>query len=115
MKTLKIATIATIITALIIALCGIATATAETADTYRLTAVVTAWEQIGDSDLYVISVTDENGNVWDFLGEKEDAHIGNLYVLIMRDMSNEHEEDDEIVDVVFITCLGMTEMMNFLP
>lgn len=115
MKTLKIATIATIITALLIALCGIATATAETTDTYRLTAVVTAWEQIGDSDLYVISVTDENGNVRDFLGEKEDAHIGNLYVLIMRDMSNEHEEDDEIVDVVFITCLGMTEMMDFLP
>ena len=114
MKTLKIATIATIITALIIALCGIATATAETS-TYKLTAVVTEWEQIGDTDLYVISVTDENGNVWDFLGEEEDAHIGNLYVLTMHDMSNEHEEDDEIITAELITRLAHEELMRFLP
>jgi len=112
MKTMKIITIVTI---LLIALCGMVTTTAETADTYRLTAVVIAWEQIDDSDLYVISVTDESGNVWDFIGEKEDAHIGNLYVLIMHDISHEYEEDDEIIDAVFVTCLGMTEMMNFMP
>lgn len=115
MKTTKIITIATVATILLIALCGVTTATAETADTYRLTAVVTAWEQIDDSDLYVISVTDESGNVWDFIGEKEDTNIGNLYVLIMHDMGNAHEEDDEIEDAVFVTRLGMIEIMNFLP
>ena len=111
MKTLKIATIATIITVAIIALCGIATASAET---YEMTAVVTEWEQIGETDLYNITVTDANGNMWGFMGEKEDAHIGNLYRVTMMDLSNEHEEDDEIADAELLGILTPVQVARFL-
>ena len=111
MKTTKIITIATIATILLIALCGMATATAET---YDLTAVVIGYEQIGDTDLYTINLMDVNGNKWDFFGEAKDAHIGNLYRVTMLDMSEEHEEADEISDVELITRLDTMEMMSLL-
>lgn len=109
MKTMKIATIATAITLVLIALCGIATA-----NTYEMTAVVIAWEQIGDTDLYNVTVIDANGEQWAFFGEEEDAHIGNLYRITMLDMSNEHEEDDEIKDVELIDCLDAIDTARFL-
>ena len=111
MKTTKIIIIATIATILLIALCGVATANAET---YDLTAVVIGYEQIGDLDLYIINLMSVNGDELDFLGEAEDAHIGNLYRVTMLDMSEEHEEADEISDVELITRLDTMEMMSFL-
>ena len=101
MKTLKIATIATIVTTLIIAFCGIATASAEVGDRgefYPRLAVVTAWERLGDTDLYIITVTDKDGEEWAFYGEEEDARIGIIFNLLMWN-HGEHEEDDEIVEV----------------
>ena len=111
MKTTKIITIATIATILLIALCGVATATAET---YDLTAVVIDYKQIGDTDIYIINLMDINGDKRDFLGEAEDAHIGNLYRVTMLDMSEEHEEADKISDVELITRLDIMEMVSFL-
>ena len=103
MKTTKIITIATAITLAIITLCGIATANAEVGDRgefYPRLAVVTAYEQIGDTDLWVITCMDKDGNLWDFYGEEEDAHVGNIFNLLMWNMG-EREEDDEIVEVYY--------------
>ena len=111
MKTTKIIIIATVATIIIIALCGIATASAEN---YTVTAVVTEWEQIGDTDLYNITVTDASDNVWGFMGEKEDAHIGNLYKLTITDLSTEHEEDDEIADAELLGILTPVQVARFL-
>lgn len=94
-------TIATIIT--IIALLTIATATAEIGDRgefYPRLAVVTAYERIGDTDLWVITCTDKDGAEWSFHGEREDAHIGNVFNLLMWNMG-EREEDDEIIEVYY--------------
>ena len=117
MKTTKIVTIATIITIIIIALCSVATANAEAGgrgEFYPRLAVVTAWEQIGDTDLYIIIVTDKDGNEWGFYGEKEDAHIGNIYNLLMWNMG-EAEEADEIIEVYYEGRMTTAEMLHFLP
>lgn len=111
MKTTKIIIIATIATIIIIALCGIATASAES---YTLTAVVTEWEQIGDTDLYNITVIDENGDEWGFMGEKEDARVGNLYKMTMMDHSAENEEEDEIIDCEYVTTLDIPATANWI-
>ena len=103
MKTTKIIAIATAITIAMIALFGIATATAEVGDRgefYPRIAVVTAYEKIGDSDLWVITCTDKDGDEWAFYGEEEDAHIGNIFNLLMWNMG-ENEEEDEIVEVYY--------------
>ena len=101
MKTTKIAAIATIITIIVIALCGVATANAEDhGEFYPRLAVVTAFERLGDIDEWIIDCTDKDGNVWSFYGEKEDAHIGNIYNLLMWNMG-EAEEDDEIIEVYY--------------
>lgn len=116
MKTLKIATIATIVTALIIALCGIATASAEVGDRgefYPRLAVVNAWEQIGNTDEYIITCTDKDGAEWCFYGEKEDACIGRIYNLLMWNMG-EAEEDDEIVEVYYEGCMDMESLCDWL-
>lgn len=67
---------------------------------YPRLSVVTACERVGDSDLWVIICTDKNGEQWAFYGEEEDAHIGNIYNLLMINMG-EDEEADEIVDAFF--------------
>lgn len=117
MKTLKIAIIATIATTLIIALCGIATATAEVGDRgefYPLLTVVTGYEQLGDTDIWTIDCTDRFGRVWSFYGEKEDAHIGYIYNLLMWNLG-ETEEEDEVIEVYYEGMMTVSEMTNFLP
>lgn len=109
MKTMKIITIATII---IIALCGIAMA-----DTYTKTAVVTAMEKIGeDLPLWIVTATDEEGNLWDFFADEEEEHyhIGDLLTITMIDMSGENEEADEVADVEVIQTLTATATADFL-
>jgi len=115
--TIKITAIATIATIIIIALCGIATATAEVGDRgeyYPLLTVVTGYEQIEDTDLWIIDCTDRFGRVWSFYGEEEDAHIGSVYNLLMWNMG-EAEEDDEIIEVYHEGIMTPAEMLHFLP
>ena len=114
MKTTKIIVIATIITIALIALCGIATATAEVCDRgeyYPLLTVVTGYEQIGDTDLWLIDCTDHFGRVWSFYGEAEDAHIGYVYNLLMWNTG----EADEIIEVYPEGRITTAEMFHFLP
>ena len=116
MKTTKIITIATVITLIIIALCGVATANAEVGDRgefYPLLTVVTGYEQIGDTNLWIIECTDKDGRVWSFYGEKEDAHIGTMFNLLMWNMG-EIEEEDEIVEVYYEGEMTVPQMVEFL-
>jgi len=114
MKNLKIATIATIMTALIIAICGITmTATAENLDTYTVTAVVTAWENIGDTTLTVVTVTDENGNMWDFFDDEEFYKIGDVVTVTMWKVEDD-EEADEVLDVEKIDHLEWFDLFQWL-
>lgn len=116
MKTMKIATIATIITIVIIALCSVATANAEVGDRgefYPRLAVVTAWERIGDTDEWLITCTDKDGNEWCFFGDEDDAHIGNIYNLLMWNVGQD-EEEDEIVEVYFEGCMDHYALMAWL-
>ena len=117
MKTTKIITITTIITIIIIALCGVATANAEVGDRgefYPLLSVVTGYERIEDTDIWVINCTDHFGRVWSFYGEAEDAHIGYVYNLLMWNMG-EAEEADEIIEVYHEGRMTPAEMLHFLP
>lgn len=101
----------------VIALFTIATATAEVGDRgefYPLLAVVTAYEQIGDTDMWVINVTDKDGRVWSFYGEEEDCHIGTMFNLLMWNMG-EAEENDEIIEVYYEGRMTTAEMLHFLP
>ena len=111
MKNLKIATIATALTALIIALCGI-TMTAS-AETCTKIAVVTAWEQIGDTALKEITVTDEDGNLWGFFDDEDYWQIGDLVVITLWDLE-EIEEDAEVTDVEKIDHLEWHDLFNWL-
>ena len=104
MKSTKIVIIATIITAIIMVSTAFAMpASAEVGDRgefYPRLAVVTSYERIGDTDLWVITCTDKDGEEWAFYGEREDAHIGNVFNLLMWNMG-EAEEEDEIVEVYY--------------
>lgn len=114
MKTITIATAITI--AIILSCACIIPASAEVGDRgefYPLLAVVTAYEQIGDTDLWVIDVTDKDGRVWSFYGEEEDAKIGNIYNLLMWNLG-EAEEDDEIVEVYYEGRMDNTALMAWL-
>ena len=117
MKTTKIIITATIITVALIVLCGIATATAEVGDRgefYPLLTVVTGYEQLGDTDIWTIDCTDRFGRVWSFYGEKEDAHIGYIYNLLMWNLG-ETEEEDEVIEVYYEGVMTVSEITNFLP
>ena len=116
MKTTKITIIATIITIIIITLCGVATANAEVGDRgefYPRLAVVTSYERIGDTDEWIIVCTDKDGEEWTFFGEAEDAHIGNIYNLLMWNMG-EVEEDDEIIEVYYEGRMDNTTLYAWL-
>ena len=89
MKTLKIAAIATIVTLALIALCGIATATAEI---YPETAKVV----LVDHDTDTVYVEIFTGYVFSFEG-CEDWQEGDCASLIMEDNGTEKIFDDQIV------------------
>lgn len=117
MKTTKIITVATAITMAIIIACSFALpAVAEVGDRgefYPRLAVVTGYERIGDTDLWVIEVTDKDGEVWNYYGEEEDAHIGLMVNLLMWNMG-EREEDDEIIEVYYEGRMDTMQMMEWL-
>lgn len=116
-KTIKTIIIATIVTCAIMISCACAMpACAEVGDRgefYPRLAVVTAYEQIGDTDLWVIEVTDKDGEVWSFYGEEEDAEIGNIFNLLMWNLG-EAEEADEIVEVYYEGRLDNAGLMAWL-
>lgn len=100
----------------IVTLFAIATATAEVGDRgefYPRLAVVTSYERVGDSDLWVITCTDKDGKEWEFFGEEEDAHIGNIFNLLMWNMG-EAEEDDEIIEVYSEGRMDTATMVQWL-
>ncbi len=103
MKTTKIITIATAITIAIITLCGIATANAEVGDRgefYPKMAVVTAIEEIGDTNIFNVTVVDKDGHEWGFFDDEGEWQIGDIANLLMWNLG-EREEEDEIVEVYY--------------
>lgn len=118
MKTTKIITIATAITiALILTFATMMPASAEVGDRgefYPRLAVVVGYEHIGDTDLWIIDCMDKDGQVWSFYGEEEDAHIGNVFNLLMWNLGGEHEEEDEIVEVYYEGRMDQESMMKWM-
>lgn len=116
MKVTKIAIIATIITIIVLLSCASLTI-AETEDRgefYPKLAVVTGYERVGDTDEWIIYLTDQDGQIWSFYGEAEDAHIGILFNMLMWNI-NKVEEESELIEVYYEGRLTPTEMMKFLP
>ena len=113
----KIISTATAITIAIIIVCSfVMTASAEVGDRgefYPLLTVVTGYERIGDTDMWIIDCTDKDGRVWSFYGEEEDAHIGIMFNLLMWNMG-EAEEDDEIIEVYYEGRLDNAGLMAWL-
>lgn len=101
MKTLKIATIATVITCIIIALCGVATATAEV---YPVTAKVVEV----DYDTDMVTVETFTGFLFAFEG-CEDYMLNDCVSLIMDDHGTELIYDDAIVKAEY----GGWELVNW--
>ena len=109
-------TITAIALALILTIAIALPATAEVGDRgefYPRLAVVTAYERIGDTDLWIIEVTDKDGEVWSFYGEEEDAHVGIMFNLLMWNMG-EAEEEDEIIEVYYEGRLDNAGLMAWL-
>ena len=90
MKTLKIATVATVLTALVITLCGILmTASASAEPVYHIVGVVMEMTQL-KPDLWEITAIDYGGDSWSWYDSKM-GHIGDLVQLKMI--------YDEVIDV----------------
>lgn len=97
MKTAKIAAIATAVTIIIIALCGVATANAESRpEYYPKLAIVVELEEVGG--LHVVTCQDMAGNQWEFFDDENFWKVGDLCNMLMW-ATGEVEEDDEIVEV----------------
>lgn len=89
------------IIAIIIALCNVATAeVGDRGEFYPRLAVVTSYERNGETEEWIITCTDKDGEEWAFYGEQEDARIGNVFNLLMWNLG-ENEEEDEIVDIYY--------------
>lgn len=104
MKTLKIALIATVVTALIIALCGVATATAEDLTTENV--MVIGCEKV-DESLWLVSCIAKDGNIWGFYEDLEPWDVGDLATLIVW--------KDEVIDVEYIDHLDGFDVLLWLP
>lgn len=91
-NTIKIIAIATALTLAIIISCACAMpAVAEHADHgefFPQLSVVVGYEQISANE-WIIECMDKDGEVWGFYGEEEDAHIGNIFNLLLWDTGDE--------------------------
>ena len=116
MKNAKIAIIATIITIALLFTTALAITPAVAAadlpdECYELTAVVVGWEYTDDLTLRIIDCLAEDGNVWSFYAIKSDGwEIGDAVILIML----ESDEEDEVVDVLWLDHLEEDELARFL-
>ena len=96
MKTMKIAIIAAIITAIIIVSCSFAMADSYYGEFYpRLTIVIDIVELDG---LRYIACQDKEGNIWGFYDDNGEWEEGDIANLLMWNMG-ECEEDDEIIEI----------------
>jgi len=113
MDTRKFITIVAVALLVFIAIVGsVAFATAESKDTYKVDAVVIAWEKTHWGDLE-IEVVDEDGNLWGYFAyADEDVHIGDVVTLTVFVYGD--EEDNEIVDVERVNHLSTIEMIQWL-
>lgn len=115
MKTLKMTAIATIVTALIIAMCGcIMTASAEPADHgefYPLLTVVTDCHKL-DKGLWIITCEDQYGNEWEFFEDETPWRPGDLANLLMMRINN-NVEDDEVIEVYYTGHLIGNSSLNW--
>lgn len=108
MKTTKIAIIATIITTIIVSLCGtVMTANADECETFELLGVVTEWNNCGDCVEYTVTL--EDGEMLAFYADKGDFRIGDMVWLLVW-----NEKDPEVLDVAWVTTLEWDEMYRWL-
>ena len=113
MKTMKIVAIATAITIALIALCGIATATAEDrGEFYPRLAVVIAWENVGEN-LTRVTCTDKDGNLWDLFTDEGDLKIGDVVNLMMWRV-DENPEHDEVTEYYYEGHCTLAEMLHWM-
>ena len=109
----KLAMICTIITiAVMIATACALPATAETADTYELDAIVIGWDETAEG-LRAVDCLAEDGNIWTFYDDAEEWDAGDRLILIMHPCTAD-PFDDEIIDVIWTEYLEPAEMGQFL-
>lgn len=112
MKTMKIALIATLITALIICSCACAlpACAEDRGEFYPLLTVVVGWENIGE-DLTLVTCMDREGNLWSFYSDPAEWKIGDLANLLMWNLQ-EIEEADEVIEVYYEGRADLREWFN---
>ena len=108
MKTLKV--VALVIVALMVV---ISTACADRGY-YAKEGLVDGWVKVDGTDLRIVTVIDEEGNLWDFFDDEDFFRIGDVVILRMHDLSDEREEADEIEDVMLIERLDWHGMMDWM-
>lgn len=112
MKTLKIALIATLVTVLLIVLCGSALAeVGDRGEFYPRLSVVIGWENVGN--LTTVICVDKDGNEWSFYADHGEYQIGDLVNLLMWNLGGEHEEEDEIIEVYYEGRLSVAQMLDW--
>ena len=114
----KLAIIATIITIVLMIAIGYAMpATAEgvgdRGEFYPRLTVVVETEQIGDTDLWIITCLDRFGNTWDFFADEGEWTRGDLCNLLMWNMG-EREEDDEVIEVYWEGHIEEQEVLQWI-
>ena len=109
MKTTKIIAAATIITLVLIALCGVATA--ERGEFFPLLTLCIGYEQVEDSDEFIYDCIDKDGNVWSFYGDRGDYRVGDMLNLLMWNCGG--AEDAEVIEVYYEGTLTVAEMLNW--
>lgn len=109
----KLAMICTILTIAIMIATAFAMPAVADCGYYAKEGIVTAWETIEETDLRIVTVTDEEGNLWDFFDDEGFYHIGDVVIMRMHDLSDEHDEADEVDDVMLIERLDWKGMLNW--
>lgn len=102
MKTLKVIAI------VIVALMTVISSACADRGYYAKEGLVVAWEQVEDTNERIVTVIDEEGNLYEFFDDERFYQIGDAVVLRMRDGS------DEIEDVMLIERLDWHDMMNWM-
>ena len=78
---------------------------------YSIAAVVVSYEATSFGDLEVKAI-DAEGEEWIYYSDE--VHIGDLVILTIFDFEKLSYEDDEIIDVVTVSCLNNREIIQWL-
>lgn len=100
MKEIKIIVIAVIIIIVIMVSCAYAMpayADEDKGEFYPKLTIVVGYQHI-TADEWLIECMDKTGEIWTFYGDKDDAHIGNIFNLLMWNIG-EFETENEIIEV----------------